>query len=280
MNIQAKILLTSVAAVCAMSFSALAIAHNHGGNQALKDAIAGEHRTPAFVARDSFRNPYETLNFFEVKPDMTVVEIWPGGGWYTEILAPYLHDNGTLYAAHFSTDHPREMYRNSRTRFDEKMASHSVYENVIVTSFAPGTEHDIAPAGSADRVLTFRNLHNWFMQGQEEGISDAFAAFYAALKPGGILGIVDHRLPDDRADEEMQSSGYMKESWARAFAEAAGFEYIGSSDVNANPNDTADHEGGVWALPPTLRHGDIDREHYQRIGESDRFTLKFRKPDA
>ncbi|RUO34147.1 class I SAM-dependent methyltransferase [Aliidiomarina sanyensis] len=270
----------TVAGLIALTFGTTAEAHNHGGNQALKEAIAAEHRTPAFVDRDHYRNPYETLNFFDVQPDMTVVEIWPGAGWYTEILAPYLHESGTLYAAHFPADHEREMYRNSRARFEEKMASHDVYENVIVTSFAPGVAHDIAPEGSADRVITFRNLHNWFMQGQEQGITDAFDAFYAALKPGGILGIVDHRLPEDRDDDAMHASGYMKASWARAFAEAAGFEYVGSSEVNANPNDTADHEGGVWALPPTLRHGDNDRERYQSIGESDRFTLKFRKPEA
>ncbi|MCC5854267.1 MAG: class I SAM-dependent methyltransferase [Idiomarina sp.] len=247
---------------------------------ALEAAVAGEHRTESFVARDRYRNPVETLNFFEVEPHMTVVEIWPGGGWYTEILAPYLSESGKLYAAHFPADHSREMYRNSRARFEEKIAGHAVYENVIVTGFAPGSEHGIAPSGSADRVLTFRNLHNWYMQEGGNGLEAAFEAFYAALKPGGILGIVDHELPEHRPDEDMANSGYMKKSWAIAFAEAAGFEFVAESAVNANPRDTADYPGGVWTLPPTLRHGDEDRERYETIGESNRFTLKFRKPEA
>ena len=192
----------------------------------LNAAINGEHRTASFVERDSARHPLETLTFFEVEPNMTVIEIAPGGGWYTEILAPYLKDSGQLYAAHFDPNSEREYYRNARARFDEKMASSDVYSNVSVTVFAPGTEFEIAPAGSADRVLSFRNMHNWYMQGDEEALNAAFSTFYDALKPGGMLGIVDHRLPEHRDDSEMASSGYMKESWAIAFAEAAGFELV------------------------------------------------------
>lgn len=250
-----------------------------GADAALSSVIAGSHRTEAFVARDQYRNPQETLAFFGLTPNMTVVEVWPGAGWYTEILGPYLQDQGQLYAAHFSPDHSREFYRNARANFEQKMQN-PLFSGVELTTFDLDEATPIAPAGSADMVLTFRNLHNWYMQKGDEGLSIAFATFYDALKPGGVLGVVDHRLPETRDDADMAGSGYMKESWAIAFAEAAGFEFVEASAINANPRDNANHEGGVWALPPTLRHGDTDREHYLEIGESDRFTLKFRKPEA
>lgn len=235
-------------------------------------------RSAANKTRDNYRNPAQTLEFFGVQPNMTVVEIWPGGGWYSEILAPYLKDNGSFYAAHFPSSETRQGYINSRQRFADRIATDSAFSNVQLTEFAPLEQSSIAPAGSADVVLTFRNVHNWYMGGSDEALAGAFATFYTALKPGGVLGVVDHRLPEDRADEAMATSGYVKESLVIRFAEAAGFELVDYSDINANPNDTADHPRGVWTLPPSLRLGDEDREKYLAIGESDRFTLKFVKP--
>ena len=235
-------------------------------------------RTPANKQRDQFRNPAETLAFFGVEPNMTVVEIWPGGAWYSEILAPYLHAEGQFYAAHFPASETREGYVNSRNRYMERIASDALFANVILTEFAPTEQSAIAPAGTADVVLTFRNVHNWYMGDSDEGLAGAFATFYTALKPGGVLGVVDHRLPEDRADEDMQTSGYIKQSLVVHYAEQAGFVLADSSEVNANPLDTADHPRGVWTLPPSLRLGDENREHYESIGESDRFTLKFIKP--
>ena len=245
----------------------------------LQQVVDSEARSEQNKARDLYRRPYETLSFFDVQPTMTVVEISPGGGWYTEILAPYLKDLGTLYAAHFpANSQPDSFYARSRAAFLERVATDANFENVIVTEFSPTGEQAIAPAASADLVLTFRNLHNWYMSGGDEAVQSAFRQFYEALKPGGVLGVVDHRLPEARPDEDMASTGYMKQSYAIAMAEAAGFELSVISELNANAQDTADHPRGVWTLPPTLRLGDENRETYLAIGESDRFTLKFVKP--
>jgi Predicted methyltransferase len=247
---------------------------------ALQQAINSEARSERNKARDEFRHPAETLAFFGVEPTSTVVEISPGGGWYTEILAPYLKDKGLLYAAHFPANTSSEYYQRSRQAFIERVASDAAFKAVVVTEFAPMSDSVIAPPASADMVLTFRNLHNWYMGGGEEAVKNAFTQFYNALKPAGVLGVVDHRLPESRSDEDMASSGYMKESFAVAMAEAAGFELVESSAINSNPKDTADHPRGVWTLPPTLRLGDEEREKYTAIGESDRFTLKFVKPKS
>lgn len=246
------------------------------------DAIlSGEHRPAEHRARDVYRHPAETLAFFELEPDMTVVEIWPGGGWYTEILAPYLREEGKLYAAHFSPESSRDYFRQSREKFMEKLeAEPALYDRVEVTRFDPPTETDIAPAASVDRVLTFRNVHNWYMRGGgEERLSAAFDSFFRALKPGGILGVVDHRLPQNRPLSDQEESGYMRQDYVIEQAEAAGFELVAESPVNNNPKDTADHPAGVWTLPPSLRLGEENREHYEGIGESDRMTLKFVKPE-
>lgn len=247
-------------------------------DNALEQAVQAESRQDTNKARDKFRNPEQTLAFFGIRPDMTVVEISPGGGWYTEILAPYLKQNGLLYAAHFPADSSSGYYARSREAFVERVANDANFANIVVTEFAPFSEAEIAPPGSADMVLTFRNLHNWYMNGGEDAVQNAFLQFYTALKPGGVLGVVDHRLPEDRPDADMASSGYMKESFAVAMAEAVGFELVERSEINSNPKDTADHPRGVWTLPPTLRLGDEDRDIYSAIGESDRFTLKFVKP--
>ncbi|MBP59571.1 MAG: methyltransferase [Idiomarina sp.] len=244
----------------------------------LQAAVDHESRTDKYAARDEFRNPKETLEFFELEPSMTVVEIWPGGGWYTEILAPYLADEGQLYAAHFPEDSGSDYYQRSLENFKEKLTTNPLYGNVVLTEFAPGKDTELAPARSADRVLTFRNLHNWYMQEGEEGVIQAFRQFHQTLKPNGMLGIVDHRLPESKDAEAFKDSGYVKESWVIDLAEQAGFEFVASAEINANPEDTADHPKGVWTLPPTLTLGEENREKYEAIGESDRFTLKFRKP--
>ena len=234
-------------------------------------AVAAPTRTPTNVARDIYRHPTETLAFFGVKPGDTVVELWPGGGWYTEILAPYAKaGGGTLYVA--------APWDKGLTRLKAKQAADTAtYGAVKLAEFPATGAGPKVPDGSADAVLTFRNVHNWRFDGKDN-TAEAFRQIYAMLKPGGILGVEEHRLDekDDPAKEE--KSGYMKESSIIAFAEAAGFKLAGKSEINANPKDTKDYEKGVWTLPPTFREGDTDREKYRAIGESDRMTLKFVKP--
>lgn len=241
---------------------------------------ANELRSEKNQQRDSYRHPTQTLAFFGIKKTDTVVEIWPGGGWYSEILAPMLHDKGTFYAAHFPSDIDNSYFKRSRSKYESKLLSNPVYENVIVTSFNPGHPAKIAPDNSADKVVTFRNLHNWYIYNGEQGTIEAFKRFYAALKPGGVLGVVDHRLPESADQQAQKKSGYIKMSLAISWALQAGFVLEASSEINANPKDTADHKNGVWTLPPSLRGAkDADeKEKLKNIGESDRFTLKFRKP--
>lgn len=204
-----------------------------------------------------------------------MVEIWPGGGWYTEILAPYLAEGGgKLYAA---------APARGRAGIDKlKAVSPELYATVVVADFPAGTSVERVPNGSADVVLTFRNVHNWRMgygrEDKQDYSADAFREMHAMLKPGGVLGVVDHRLPEGASAERERTSGYIKVSTVRRLAEAAGFRFAGASEVNANPQDTADWPNGVWTLPPTLRLKDQDRERYLAIGESDRMTLKFIKP--
>ena len=244
----------------------------------LNDLLEGSHRTSEERSRDIYRHPVETLQFFDVQPDMTVVEIWPGaGGWYTSLLAPYLYEKGTFYAAQFPEDSDIAFYRRSVTRFKEKLAAHpGVYDHVRITALYPPAYTTIAPAGTADRVLTFRNVHNWAKSGKAEAV---FASFYAALKPGGILGVVEHRAPEVRPFERQIETGYMSEGYVIELAGKAGFKLLDRSEINANPKDQANHPAGVWSLPPTLRQEDQDREKYLAIGESDRMTLKFIKPE-
>ncbi len=242
----------------------------------LMTVIAGEHRSAENRARDVWRHPVETLGFFGIRPDMTVAELWPGAGWYTEILAPYLRENGVLYAAHFPLQSEQEYYRRGRAAFDARLAANpQLYDRVKITELAPPAKLEIAPAGSVDAVLTFRNLHNWYGQGADVAV---LKAAFTALKPGGVLGVVEHRATAGAGAEQMKKSGYMSEETVIAAARAAGFELEESSEINANPRDTHDHPKGVWTLPPTLALGDTDRARYLAIGESDRMTLRFRKP--
>jgi len=244
----------------------------------LENILKGPQRSDAHKARDVFRHPVKTLEFFDVQPAMKVVEIWPGGGWYTEILAPLLKDNGQYVAAQFNPDLGVAFYTNMRKKFEEKMAADkSHYGKVSITTFDPKTDIAITKAGTADRVFTFRNVHNW-TRGGDKVVFNAFKTFYKALKKGGILGVVEHRLPE-KADNSMQGkSGYMKQSYVIEMAQKAGFKFVASSEINANPKDNANHPKGVWTLPPMLRMGDKDKAKYQAIGESDRMTLKFVKP--
>ena len=244
----------------------------------LKAAIAASSRTPGNVARDVYRHPYETLSFFGIRPNMTVVELAPGGGWYTEILAPYLRENGKLIAAGNDLASPNERERKGAERFMERLnAKPEVYNKVAMGVFSPPRKSEFAPAGSADMVLTFRNIHNWIPAGPEN-LKTLFASVYTSLKPGGVFGVVEHRLPADKTQDAQASTGYMHEKYVIGLAEAAGFKLAAKSEINANPKDTADHKGGVWALPPSYTNKDEDKAKYQAIGESDRMTLKFVKP--
>ncbi|MHC9510243.1 class I SAM-dependent methyltransferase [Kangiella sp. M94] len=240
--------------------------------------IEGEHRSEANKARNQYRNPAETLKFFGIKPGMTVVEVSPGGGWYTEVLAPWLGAEGKLYAAHFDPDTEVEYYQNSLNGFKEKIAANpDIYSNVELTVFDATSSTPIAPANSADVVVTFRNVHNWMRGGRDDALN-AFKLMHDAVKPGGYLGVVEHRLATGLKQDEQASSGYMHEKFVIDLAEEAGFKLLERSQINANPKDTTDHPKGVWTLPPSLRLGDENRETYLEIGESDRMTLKFVKP--
>lgn len=247
---------------------------------AIQAAVNHPVRSAANKARDLHRHPVETLSFFDVTPKSTVVEVSPGGGWYTEILAPLLKAEGKYYAAHQPADTKSEYGKKSLTAYQAKLAADPVFSNVTVTGFAADKAYEIAPAGSADVVLTFRNLHNWYMQKGEESLLTAYKSFYTALKPGGVLGVVEHRLPEAKAAGDWTKTGYMPQSLAVKVALQAGFVLEGTSEVNANPKDTADHPQGVWTLPPSLALKDQDKAKYQAIGESDRMTLKFRKPQT
>jgi predicted methyltransferase len=247
---------------------------------ALDKAISGEHRSAENKARDKYRRPKETLAFFGFRSDMTVVEIWPGTGWYTEILAPALKDNGRLYAAQYSSNPPYSYQRRYFGAFLTKLGETSaVYRDVDVTTLDFPYHLEVAPPGTADLVVTFRNAHNWVGRGYSE-VSGAlaFEAMFDALRPGGILGVVDHRWPDPETEAEVSENGYVSEERLIALAEKAGFEFAGRSDLNRNPKDTHDHPRGVWTLPPSLAMEDEDRDKYLAIGESDRLTIKFVKP--
>jgi predicted methyltransferase len=207
---------------------------------------------------------------------MTVVEISPGGGWYTEVLAPLVTGEGSLYAAHYALNPPHPYYRRSLGKYLSKLGENKdVYSKVVVTQLQPPLAAETAPAGSADMVLTFRNVHNWMEAGNDAAM---LGAAYKALKSGGILGVVEHRAKPATSLEVMIKSGYVTQDHVIALVEAAGFKFEASSEINANPKDTANHPKGVWSLPPSLRMGDENRDHYIAIGESDRMTLKFFKP--
>jgi|SRR5580692_6150107 predicted methyltransferase len=242
-------------------------------DSALKVVIASADRPAAEVARDRWRHPRETLEFFGLRPDMTVVELWPGGGWYTAILAPFLADKGKLVAASMDPNAPNSEGANNYLA--RLAATPAVFGKVDVRTIHPPADVTLGPDGSADAVLTFRNFHNWM----QDGIADkVVAASFRILKPGGVFGVVEHRAKADADAAKVLDSGYVPEATVIAIARKAGFVLEARSEVNANPADTKDYPKGVWTLPPVLRLGDQDRAKYEAIGESDRMTLRFRKP--
>jgi predicted methyltransferase len=244
----------------------------------LAETIKGSWRDPKNTPRDAYRRPYGTLGFFGVTPHSHVLEIWPGGGWYAEILVPYATHHGSYTGAvnnpnAFEKESSKAYYLKQNTALREKFAANpEVYGKAQLHEFDPA-KPVLGKPGSKDVVLTFRNVHNWRMAGQAEAM---FKAFYAVLKKGGTLGVVEHRANQDvPADDK---SGYVSEAQVIALAKAAGFVVDGRSELNANALDTKDYPGGVWTLPPTLREGDKGRAKYLAIGESDRMTLRFKKP--
>ena len=273
--------LKSIAIAVTLSCGALSLsatahdthAHeNTASSKSLVKAVAGDHRTAKNKARDQYRHPVETLSFFGFKSDMTVVEITPGGGWYTEILAPALKGTGKLYGAHYPDTGEDDYYSNSRKKLVKKLASNVVFDEVVLTDFTPKKQSELAPQATADLVLTFRNLHNW----KDEGVVQVFKDAFNALKPGGVLGIVEHRLPAGL--DPAIGKGYVSETKTIMQAKAVGFRFVDASEVNANSKDLAEHPKGVWTLPPSLALKEKDRAKYLAIGESDRMTLKFVKP--
>jgi predicted methyltransferase len=267
---------------------AAVVAQPHGGvpktdaatAAAIDRVLAGAHRSESNRARDVYRHPKETLEFFGIRQDMTVMEIWPGaGGWYTEVLAPLLKDRGRYVAAGWDPASEMKFVQDGVKAFQAKLdANPELYGRAQVTALQFPSAMTPVPAASVDMVVTFRNLHNWMSR---EGAAVAMLkAMFDALKPGGILGVVDHRANPALPADASARSGYVNEQQAIDLVRSVGFEYLGSSEVNANPKDTKDYEQGVWTLPPTYRLGDRDRAKYAAIGESDRFTLKFRKPPA
>ncbi|THD04891.1 methyltransferase [Rhodanobacter lindaniclasticus] len=242
----------------------------------LDQVLAGSWRSPANQARDVYRHPKATLQFFGVQPDQTVIEITPGGGWYSEILAPLLNDNGHYIAAVAAPRDGAEARRDDSALHRLFAADPAHYGNAKIVEFNPRAPV-FGPPGSADTVLTFRNAHNWVQAGTAPAM---FQAFFQVLRPGGVLGVVDHRAAPGATLEAVKGSGYLPADYVVKLAVDAGFVLHGSSEVNANPLDTHDHPKGVWTLPPTLTLGEQDRARYQAIGESDRMTLRFVKPAA
>lgn len=243
--------------------------------QALDNILADPHRPEADRARDRYRHPKETLLFFGIRPEMTVLEIWPEPGWYTDVIAPLVRERGRYIAAVIEPDPTSQHITARLDAYRRKLASDpTLYGSASIVTL-PTNGGDAVPPGSVDLVVTFRNLHNWMAAGTAPNV---FATIFKALKPGGVLGVVEHRGNPAVPQDPLAKSGYVTENYAIHLIEAQGFRLAGSSEVNANPRDTKDYEQGVWTLPPSYRLGDKDREQYAAIGESDRFTLKFEKP--
>jgi predicted methyltransferase len=269
--------LSSMMLALFFSMSSIAVAHQnaHDPEARLKQAINGEHRSAENKARDQYRHPLETLLFFGFKPEMTIVEMVPGGGWYTEILAPALQHTGTYIGATYPNTGKDDYYSRTRQAIEAKLKSNEVYSEAKLVDFVPRQPSQLAEPATVDMVLTFRNLHNW----GEDGMLQVFKDAYVALKPGGVLGIVEHRMPATMDWESNKRSGYVPEAMVIDLAQQAGFNLAAKSEINANEKDTADHPKGVWTLPPVLRLKEQDKDKYLAIGESDRMTLKFIKPN-
>ncbi|MGD9264495.1 MAG: methyltransferase [Lysobacterales bacterium] len=242
-------------------------------------AAEGEHRSEGNIARNVYRHPVETLEFFGIGDGMTVLEIWPGGGWYTEVLAPALRGHGKLVVANWDpavADQPSYRYSLPK-KMKETFAKYpDVYDQVEEVYYSPPESASLGEAGSYDAVVTFRNSHGWVNAGLAQ---DIYTEFARVLKPGGILGVVQHRADDGTDPAVTAKTGYVSEEAIKSLAANAGLVFEESSEVNANPKDSHDHPKGVWTLPPSLRLGDEDKDKYLAIGESDRMTLRFRKPE-
>jgi predicted methyltransferase len=268
------IFLSSIFLLAASANNALAAEAVAGDG--LDKIMAGDHRSEASRARDVFRHPKETLAFFGVKPDSTVVETFPGVGWYTELLAPYLRDKGRLIIAY-----PAESVRGIKSYQEKLAAKPNIYDKVKIVRIGSPAALDIRPdganGGGADFVLTFRNVHNWI---DDDNVDAFMKSFYDALKPGGVLGLVEHRAKPGSKVKEAIDLGYVTEEYVIKHAVMAGFKLDAKSEINANPKDTKDYKGGVWTLPPSFADKEVDRAKYQAIGESDRMTLRFVKPAA
>jgi predicted methyltransferase len=243
--------------------------------QALTGILAADHRSEENRARDRYRHPKETLLFFGIRPEMSVMEVWPEPGWYTEVIAPLVRDKGKYYAAVIAQD-PDSQYIGQRLdKYHQKLAARpQLYDRVAFVTF-PADGGDALPPASLDMVVTFRNIHNWMGR---DAAPQAFATMFRALKPGGVLGVVEHRGNPAVPQDLKAKSGYVNEDYAIKLIESQGFRLVAKSEVNANPKDSKDYEQGVWTLPPSYRLGDKDHDKYAAIGESDRFTLRFVKP--
>ena len=244
----------------------------------IEAAMFGDHRSESNKARNQYRHPVGTLTFFGIEDGMTVMEIWPGGGWYTEVLAPVMRDNGKLIVANWDPaveGQPDYRYRLPEQLQEKFEANPEIYDQVETVDFSPPESASLGEAESVDMIVTFRNTHGWVSNGIAQ---NNFEEFARVLKPGGVLGVVQHRAPEGEEAAKWAQRGYVPEGAVIIMAENAGLELEARSDVNENPADTKDHPEGVWTLMPSLRLGDTDREKYEAIGESDRMTLRFRKP--
>ena len=246
-------------------------------SHSLDEVIAGNHRSEDNKSRDVYRHPKETLEFFGIEEEMTVVEVWPSAGWYTEIIAPYLNDSGQYISASFDVNTDRDYFKRMAQLFLNKLNAYpELYGNVEHGIFELPDRTEITKPGTADMVLTFRNIHNWMARGQEK---IALQAFFEVLKPGGKLGVVEHRGDPAIAQDPKATTGYVNEEFMIELAESVGFILEASSEINANPKDSKSHREGVWTLPPTYDGlNDDEKIVFSNIGESDRFTLRFRKP--
>jgi len=261
--------------VLAIGVACTTLSNRQVTTQAIDSILAGPHRPEADRARDRYRHPKETLLFFGIRPEMKVLEVWPEPGWYTDVIAPLVRDKGQYYAGVISADPASRNISDRLDQFRRKLASDTaLYGKAQIVTF-PSDGSDAVPPDSLDMVVTFRNLHNWIYAGNA---SQAFATMYKALKPGGVLGVEDHRGNPANPQDPKAKSGYVNEDYAIRLIEAQGFKLRAKSEINANHADTKDYEQGVWTLPPMLRLGQKDRDKYLAIGESDRFTLKFEKP--
>src|SRR5215469_6873917 len=274
MSVKHKLAATAVACAVLVAACTAATSRETTAEQ-LTTILAGDQRSPEERARDVYRHPKETLLFFGIRPEMKVLEVWPEPGWYTAVIAPLVREKGKYYAAVIAPDPASKYITHRLEEYHARLAARpDVYDRVTVVTF-PTDGGDAVPPGSVDMVLTFRNIHNWMARDQA---AQAFRTMYRALKPGGVLGVVEHRGNPAVPQDPKAKSGYVNEDYAIKLIEDQGFRLVGKSGVNDNPRDTKDYEQGVWTLPPTYRLGAKDHDKYAAIGESDRFTLKFVKP--